>query len=407
MLENILVGDVWLCGGQSNMEWTVGNSRDADKEIAAAQYPLIRHIKVAKRIANDSITTMSGSWTTCTPDTVGDYTAVGYFFARRLHADLDVPIGLLNSNWGGTPVEAWLPPGVMSDPDLAVAVASHQAAINEGIRNQNIAYRDKLAAWENAKIAASKNGNSFEEQKPRMPWQPGAFKTASTLYNGMIEPVIPYGLTGFIWYQGEGNAGQPDTYRDMFVALIESWREKFDAADAPFYWAQLASWDSGGGESLDWPLLREAQHQTLSLPHTGQAILTDIGEAWDIHPKNKQDVGDRLARIAFAEHYGEDVAFRGPKPHSVSYQANQITVTMNNSEDLQTTDGDSPREFEIAGVDGKFHPASATLSGNTVILTSDEVSAPRDVRYAWHRWIEPNLQNAASLPAEPFRTDNQ
>lgn len=404
-LHDILIGDVWLCGGQSNMEWTVQNSRDAAQEIAAADFPQIRHIKVARRIANDPINTMTGAWTLCSPNTVGDYTAVGYFFARRLHRDLSVPIGLLNSNWGGTPVEAWLPPEVMNDPDLAVSITAHQANINNGILAQNSAYRDDLATWAAAKAAADDASAPFSEKPPRMPWQPGPFKTATVLYNGMIEPVIPYALTGFIWYQGEGNAGQPESYHDMFAALIKAWREKFQQPDAPFYWAQLASWDSGGGKSLDWPLLREAQHQTLALPHTGQAILTDIGEAFDIHPKNKQDVGDRLARIALAEHYGHDVIARGPSHRSTSYRGNEITVTFDHADGLATSDGMAPREFEITGMDGGFHPAKAILSGNKITLTAEAVPAPRNVRYAWHRWIEPNLQNAAGLPAEPFRTD--
>lgn len=405
-LHDILIGDVWLCGGQSNMEMVIRNSRDAEAEIAAANFPQIRHIKVAKNIAAAPITSIEGAWTVCSPETAGDYTAAGFFFARRLHQDLDVPIGLLNSNWGGTPVESWLPPSVMSDPDLAVTVASHQAVINEGILAQNITYRDNLSTWNTAKALAAENGEAFSEKEPNMPWQPGAFKTASLLYNAMIEPVIPYALTGFIWYQGEGNANQPDTYRDMFVALIESWREKFEEPDAPFYWAQLASWDSGAGKSLDWPLLREAQHQTLALPHTGQAILSDIGEAFDIHPKNKQDVGDRLARIALAEHYGQDIAFRGPVHRSITFQDNQISVTFNHAEGLSTSDGKAPREFEIAGVDGVFHAAAAILDGATVTLTAEAVPAPRNVRHAWHRWIEPNLQNDSTLPAEPFRTDS-
>ncbi|GAB5558430.1 MAG: hypothetical protein SynsKO_00770 [Synoicihabitans sp.] len=403
--HDILVGDVWLCGGQSNMEWTVLNSRDPETEIAAADFPHIRHLKIAKRIANDPITELSGEWTVCSPDTVAHYTAVGYYFARRLHRDLGVPIGLLNSNWGGTPVEAWLPPDVMNDPDMAVNVASHQAAINANILAQNTTYRDDLAVWESAKSTAAKTGASLTEKKPRMPWQPGPYKTATVLYNGMIEPLIPYGLSGFIWYQGEGNAGQPETYHAMFSQLIESWREKFAAAEAPFYWAQLASWDAGGGDNVDWPLLREAQHQTLALPHTGQAILTDIGEAFDIHPKNKQDVGDRLARIALAEHYGKPIVSRGPHLRSITYRANEISVSFDSAEGLTTADGAAPREFEIAGTDGAFQPAEAVLEGDTVTLTADAVPYPRNVRYAWHRWIEPNLQNAAGLPAEPFRTD--
>lgn len=407
VLHDILVGDIWLCGGQSNMEWTLQNSRDAEMEIAEADFPLIRHFKVAKRIAAEPIKTLSGEWVVSTPETAGHFTAVGYFFARRLHADLGVPIGLLNSTWGGTPVEAWLPPSLFEDADLAIDVASHQVKVSEGILGSNQRYRDQMLAWEADRQIAANAQQPFDLKKPSRPWQPGPFKTATVLYNGMIEPLLPYRVAGAIWYQGEGNADQPETYRSMFGALIEMWRQKFEHPEMPFYWAQLASWDNGGGENTDWALLRETQQQTLELPHTGQAILMDIGEADDIHPRNKQDVGDRLARIALAQHYGETIQHRGPVRTTVTFSSENIFVDFNHAEGLTTRDGEAPRGFEIAGADHTFVPAdSAVIDGETIVLTT-AVENPRYVRYAWRRYVDANLQNSDALPAEPFRTDLQ
>ena len=404
-LNDVLVGDVWLCGGQSNMEWTLRRTRDAEMEIAAANYPLIRHFKVAKRIAAEPIKTLSGEWVTTTPETAPYFTAVGYFFARRLHTDLNVPIGLLNSNGGGTPVEAWLPPSLIDTPDLAVDVASHQIKIGEGILAGIERYRDQMLEWEADRKTAEEAQQPFDLPQPNRPWMPGPFKTASVLYNGMIEPLLPYRVAGTIWYQGEGNADQPETYRAMFGALIEMWREKFEHPEMPFYWAQLASWDNGGGDSTDWALLREAQHQTLELPHTGQAILMDIGEADDIHPRNKQDVGDRLARIALAELHGMDIEHRGPARTTVTFSPANIFVHFDHADGLTTRDGEAPRGFEIAGPDREFIPAdTAAIDGEGVVLTT-ALENPRYVRYAWRRWVDTNLQNGDGLPAEPFRTD--
>lgn len=404
--NDILVGEVWLCGGQSNMEWTVMNSRDAVTEIGLADYSLIRHVKVAKNIESDPTKTFSGEWTVCSPETVPHYTAVGYYFARRLHQQLLVPIGLVNSTWGGTPVEAWLPPESLHDPDMAVAVATHQQLVNDNILNQNLNYRTQFNEWEAARQVAVEAGLDFDPKAPNRPWQPGPFKTATVLYNGMIEPLLPYALAGAIWYQGEGNGGQPETYRAMFTELIEQWRAKFEQPDLPFYWAQLASWDSGAGDSTDWAFLREAQHKTLALPNTGQAILMDIGEAFDIHPRNKQDVGDRLARIALAQDYDRDVAYRGPNHDAITLRGDEVTVHLHHADGLTTRDGEAPRGFEVAGVDGEFQPATATIKGDQVVLTSEAVSHPVLVRYAWRRWVDANLQNGEGLPAEPFRTDS-
>lgn len=405
-LDDVLVGDVWFCGGQSNMAWMLANTDDAEKAVEAAQYPGIRHIKVSRQIAAWPIDRMSGEWTVCTPETAPHYTAVGYFFAERLHRELDVPIGLVNVTWGGTPIEAWLPVEAVDDPDVRVAAASHQVVSSKGFLQRFVGYREALLAWESSRPRPDETSKESELEKPRLPWHPGASNTTHVLYNGMVAPVTPYGLRGFIWYQGEANADEPDTYRILFPALIRSWREKFEDPDLPFYWAQLASWSAGNGDALDWPELREAQQATLAVPHTGQAILMDVGDADDIHPRNKQAVGDRLARISLANTYGRDVAFRGPSQSSLHFENDMVLVEFENAKILNTHDGEAPRGFELAGADGQFHPAEATIAGTTVMVRSPVVEKPIHVRYAWRRYVDANLANEHGLPAEPFRSDS-
>ena len=398
-IGDIRVGDVWLCGGQSNMEWPLRLSNNADAEIAAASYPNIRHIKIAHRIARDPIDTFSGEWQETTPESAPHFTAVGYFFARQVHTELDVPIGLINSNWGGTPVESWLPRTAMDDLDTRVASASHQARSYTNIANNLASYQTRLAAWKG-------DPEQEESGKPNAPWTPGAENTALVLNHGMIAPLAPFAMRGVIWYQGEGNGDQPATYHTLFPALIQSWRDQFQQPELPFYWAQLASWGGGGSDNLDWGFLREAQHAALQLPHTGQAILLDVGDEDDIHPRNKQAVGDRLARVALAGTYGREVDYRGPTVSSVAVSGETATITFAHAAGLHTSDDTAPRAFEIAGISGEFHPADATLRDDVVTLTADAVSAPQYVRYAWRRFNDVNLANAAGLPAEPFRTDD-
>jgi len=403
--QDVLVGEVWLCSGQSNMEWSIAQSGNAEANIAAADFPLIRQFHVANAIAAFPAQRLEGGWTPCTPDSAGDFTAVGYHFARRLHAELGVPIGLINSTWGGTPVEAWLPRDSINDPVKSIPILRHQTHATTALLRGKQRHLERIRVWEAARDAAAEAGEAFTDEYPSPPWYPGPSRTATVLFNGMISPLLPYGLGGVIWYQGENNTGQPETYHAMFTELIEQWRLKFQQPDLPFYWAQLAPFDAGGGLSRDWAYLREAQHQTLALPHTGQAILMDIGEAFDIHPGNKHDVGDRLARIALAQKFGQDVAYRGPHYTAITLQGAEVIIHWANATGLTTRDGETPRGFELAGVDSEFHPASARIDGDQVILTSEMVSQPVLVRYAFRRWVDANLQNSEGLPAEPFRTD--
>jgi len=396
-LTNLLIGDVWICGGQSNMEWTVQNSQDAAAEIAAANHPLIRHIKIEKRIARDPISTASGTWVTCTPETVPHFTAVGYFFARDVHAETGIPIGLINSNWGGTSAEAWLPPAAFDDVSLRLAATSHQASTLNRFVDRIADYQKVLSDWE---------AGAQADKKPRAPWAPGAENHSLVLNNGMIAALAPYALRGAIWYQGESNADQPETYREIFSGIINSWRQQFNQPDLPFYWVQLANWAPGGdSDGTDWAFLRAAQTQTLALPHTGQALAIDIGDSVDIHPRNKQTVGHRLARLALHRIHGNNIVDTGPTFSAATIDGTSITITFDHDTDLRTTDGSPPLGFEIAGADGNFQPATARIISGDINLTSSAVPAPRFVRYAWRNDPRVNLVNGANLPAVPFRTD--
>lgn len=402
---DILVGDVWLCGGQSNMEWPVRLADRAEEEIAAANYPLLRHIKIERRIARDPISEARGEWVVCTPETAPHFTAVGYFFGRRLQRDLGVPIGLVNSNWGGTPVEAWLPPAAFDDIAIRVDAASHQAVAYDRFATELDRYQDKLIAWQAARDAAAATvpATPFTPAQPAIPWTPGAENQSLVLNNGMIAPLAPYALRGVIWYQGESNADQPSTYHALFSALIAHWRAQFQTPELPFYWVQLANF--GSREAEDWAFLREAQTQTLALPHTGQAVIMDIGNPSNIHPTNKQDVGDRLARLALARTYGRDIEDSGPVYRVQAGNGAELRISFTHAEGLHTTDGAAPRGFELAGPDRVFQPATASLDGERVVLSAPGLSAPTEVRYAWHNDVPVNLVNGAGLPAVPFRTD--
>ena len=379
------------------MEWPVRNAHDATNEIAAANHPLIRHITIENRIARDPISTASGTWVTCTPETVPHFTAVGYFFARDVHAKTGIPIGLINSNWGGTSAEAWLPPSAFDDLTLRVAATSHQALTMRGIASRVAAYHENLTAWKSGPMT---------DPKPNAPWTPGAENHALVLNNGMIAPLAPYALRGAIWYQGEANADQPETYRKIFSGVINAWRAQFNQPDLPFYWVQLANWSPGGNaEGTEWAFLREAQTQTLSLPHTGQALAIDVGDSVDIHPRNKQAVGHRLARLALARLHGHDIMDTGPTFSFATVEEHAIRISFDHDEGLTTTDASAPRAFELAGADGQFHPATATIESGNITATSSAVPHPLYVRYAWRNDPKVNLVNAANLPAVPFRTD--
>jgi sialate O-acetylesterase len=397
--SDVLVGEVWFCSGQSNMVWPVNKSADGPAEIAAAKHPLIRH-------ARGDI----GRWSVVSPETVGSMTAVGYYFGRHLHKELKVPVGLIQSAVGGTPIQAWTAHEAMAaDPVLKVMIDEQTAKVKEydPARAQKM-YEAKLAVWE--KLAAKlKVSGKKPPRKPAPPRPPKPSRFGGLFYN-KVQTAIPYAIRGAIWYQGESNAGRPELYRTQFPVMIRDWRKRWGQGDFPFGFVQLANFLAVEAEPADslWARLREAQSLVLKTePNTGQAVIIDIGEARNIHPKNKQEVGRRLALWALATTYGRKIPYSGPLFRSHKIEGGKIVLTFDHAYDgLAAKGGGELKGFAIAGEDQKFIWATATIRGNTVIVSSDKVAAPSAVRYAWSNNPICNLTNSANLPASPFRTDN-
>lgn len=381
-LENILVGEVWICSGQSNMEWSVKNSDSAQREIRESDYPMIRHIKVPRTIAAIPAKDITdGVWQKADSSTTAEFTAVGYFFARKLFKELNVPIGLINTSWGGTMVETW---------------TSREAF------EKSEEFKDLFGKVPFADIQATADKNA-------KPVGPNAYPTL--LFNGMINPIIPFSIKGAIWYQGETNAGRSYQYRKAFSLMIQDWRQRFGQGDFPFYFVQLASFNASNGNSAKgsgWAELREAQTATLTLPNTGMAVAMDIGESKDIHPRNKQDVGARLAAIALNNLYGVKVEYSGPVYQSLKTDDNKIILSFIHADNgLMIKDKYGYlKGFEIAGADQKFYYARADVKNSQVTVYSDSVANPVAVRYGWADDMpEVNLYNKEGFPASPFRTD--
>jgi sialate O-acetylesterase len=543
-VNNILVGEVWICSGQSNMEWIVRNTNNAQEEIKNANFPQIRHIKIPNTVAASPLKDIpGGEWKVCSPETVPDFTAVGYFFARDLFRQLQVPIGLINTSWGGTMVETWtsreafenneefktlfsnmsvanletamkqkaqqltnkieaqqgpIKPGTntdswksadlndgdwahmklptlwesagyenldgvawfrktifISDADAGKPAVLELAKVDDvdetwinGVKVGGIAGYDQdrrynipagtLKAGKNViavKVTDGAGGGGIYGDPAAMKltinnvsqslagdWlfrveligtvnvnNPNSYPTL--LFNSMVKPLIPYAIKGAIWYQGETNAGRANQYRKAFPLMINDWRQRWEEGDFPFYFVQLASFNAGNGDSQrgsSWAELREAQTSTLSLPNTGMAVTMDIGESKDIHPRNKQDVGKRLAAIALNNLYEKKMEWSGPMYQSMKIAGSKIELTFNHADKgfLVKDKYGYIKGFEIAGADKQFHFAKALAEGNKIIVFSDEVLNPVAVHYAWADDMpEVNLYNKEGFPAVPFRTD--
>jgi sialate O-acetylesterase len=543
--KNVLVGEVWICSGQSNMEMPIagwGKINNYQEEIAAANYPQIRHIKIPNAVNSTPQKDISqGDWKICSPQTAGDFTATGYFFARELYKQLKVPIGLINTSWGGTHVETWTSREGFEGSDEFKSMIAQMPALNldslaklrkdaiminiqslqgslpaqneatswsTGIDDTGWPQMSLPSLWEQRQLGdldgvvwfrktidvspadAGKEGilelamiddndvtyvngvkvgetNLYNQhRKYSIPasvlkagknfisvrvedtgggggiygdssavklsigetvislagaWKfkveqifgntssvgPNSYPTL--LYNAMVNPLIPYAFQGVIWYQGEANAGRAYQYRKAFPLMITDWRKHWNAGDFPFYFVQLASYNAGNGNSKNgstWAELREAQTMTLSLHNTGMAVTTDIGNSKDIHPKNKQDVGIRLAAIALHNVYKKDGVYSGPMYQSMKVIGNKITITFTNIGGGLTSKGGELKGFEISGLSGQFYPAVATIDNNRVIVESEMVKFPAAVRFGWKDDPgEDNLFNKEGFPASPFRTD--
>ena len=566
VFKDVLVGEVWICSGQSNMQWPVSRTNDADAEIAAANLPSIRLFEVPSRYSTTPQDDVEASWKVCSPDTVAGFSAVGYYFGRKLWHELGIPVGLVSTSWGGTPAEAWTPLKTLeARPDYEAIVANYHEAVNiltketdlaakmqaefeafneradalsaapsapdasifqpdaqfpdaqpvqpdthflaetdglahvrnvfalddaqatrsdarlqlgqidnfdvawiNGVRvgstlsdapNPRMTFRDyaipdgTLKAGENVVLLQiidirriADFGRNIDFPKIAWPatdevalkdgWNMQLVKDigarpdsldakmkdmGSFLWNGMVAPLVPAAFRGVIWYQGESNTSRAEQYRTLFPDMITAWRNAWGRDQFPFYFVQLANFDNRDG----WPELREAQRETLSLPNTGMAVTIDIGDPQNIHPRNKQDVGLRLALWALAETYGvtqpsnpfgrlpligklfqETIPHSGPLFTRAEMEGSQIRLNFEHVyHGLETTDGSAVKGFEIAGADGNFKPAHAKIDGNTIVLTHPSISAPARARYGWHINPEVNLVNSAELPASPFHTN--
>jgi sialate O-acetylesterase len=408
-VKDVAVGEVWICSGQSNMEWTVVKSKDAATEIPAANYPKLRMFTVQKSAKAEPQEDVTGKWDVCTPETVGAFSAVGYFFGRKLHDTLQQPVGMIHTSWGGTPAEHWTPkPILAADPDFKPAFDAWEKKVADYPKAKE-AYDEAMTKWKEAEKAAREAGKQ-PPAPPRAPQGGDAFGGPACLYNGMIAPLTPYTIRGAIWYQGESNAGNARLYRKLFPTMILSWRRAWNS-EFPFLFVQLANFNAkhqpptGQPEASSWAELREAQTMTLEIPRTGMAVAIDIGESEDIHPKNKQEVGRRLALVAEATVYFRDQEFAGPMFAGAQGEDGKIRLSFRNAQGMKAADGGKIKGFSIAGEDKKFVWADAAIEGDHVIVSSPEVKEPVAVRYAWADDPECNLVNEFGLPASPFRTD--
>lgn len=415
-VQDLLVGEVWVCGGQSNMEWPLSTALNAKEEIAAADDPELRLFQVGNG------TTPAGpvdrlqasamhpcEWQTCTPKTAAKFSAAAYFFGRELRQKLGVPVGLIFNAVGATPIEAWISrEALLADDDAKFLVERSDRYVKYAETPGRKALDAVLAAYDERQKAARAAGGWFWRsdayQEPRK-----QLKYPGTFFNGRVNPLLPYAVRGVIWYQGEANWAHGYAYRRLFPLLICDWRSRWGQGDFPFLFVQLANFGPPAEQPAEagWADLRESQAAALPLPNTAMAVAIDIGDVKDIHPKNKQDVGRRLALAARGTVYGENVVYSGPTYREMQIDGAAIRLRFDHvGGGLVAKDG-ALKQFAIAGVDKKFVWAEARIDGNVVVVRSDAVAQPVAVRYAWH--ANPagcNLYNAAGLPAAPFRTED-
>ncbi len=411
VVKDVLVGEVWMCSGQSNMQMPVAVDWNGDLEAVAAHYPQLRRIWVPQVGTQELQSDFKGQWESAMGATVRPFSAVGYFFGRYLHQTLGVPVGLIDNAWGGSAAEAWIRRSSLeADPRFERLME---------ITRKTEEYNASEKAQTDFEAAKEKHKGLVEQAKaegkpipppPQGPedWMKGKGRPGN-IFAGVLHPMLGYGIKGVIWYQGESNTGRAWEYRALFPFLIEQWRKEWQQPEMPFYWVQLADYMAESkepGES-NWAELREAQTRTLALPNTGQAVIIDLGEGKDIHPKNKHDVAARLVRWALAKDYGVRIAHRSPEYKSMEVQGNKVVVTVDCfGSRLRAFDVEEARGFALCGEDRVWHWATGRiLGGDKVELSCPEVSKPMAVRYAWANNPVCNLTSMEGLPLTPFRTD--
>ena len=405
-IENILVGEVWVCSGQSNMEMLIASAIpkpifNVKEEIAAANYPEIRQFRVARNASDTMVEDANSKWVSCNPVSVKNFTAVGYFFARDLFKHLNIPIGIIFSNFGGTPEQNWTRKETLAaNPQLKFLVDEYETAVKKypaALDNFNTKKDQLLAKWAADTLIAFNTHKPFPA-KPAAPRNPN--EGAGGLYNAMINPLIPFAIKGVVWYQGESNRRNPKLYRTLFPIMINDWRKTWNQGEFPFLYVQVAPFKDMS------PELREAQLLTLDkVSNIAMTVITDCGDSSAIHPANKQPVGNRLQLAARALAYNEKIEYSGPLYKGFEVNDNAIEITFTHvGKGLLAKDGDLTG-FIIAGDDKKFLPAKAVIKGDKIVVSSSEVATPTAVRFGWADFSVNNFFNKDGLPASPFRTD--
>ena len=401
VIHNVLVGDVWIASGQSNMEFKVRELENPQTEIAAAKFPQIRIMRVQHAYSEYPLTDAVADqrWAEVSPESVPEFSAVAYYFAREIHQKEKVSVGIIESNWGGTVAEAWTSMDALSaDAALMPVFASRARMMDAEAENLLI------EPIHQAEIAKAKSAGL---PLPKYPWHPVAASWGpAQLYNAMIAPLTPYAIKGVIWYQGESNSklDRAPHYERLFQTMIRDWRDQWALGDFPFLYVQISNFKSDATE--DWATIREAQLRALGLRNTAMAVTIDIGNPDDVHPKDKVDVGHRLALAARAKVYGESVEYSGPIARQVTREGSALRVWFDHAAGLQAKGG-PPTSFEIAGADGKFVSAEAKVDSGTIVVTNASVVSPAAVRYGWANSPNCNVVNGAGLPASPFRGESR
>lgn len=398
-LEDVWVGDVWMASGQSNMEWTLDAAEGGAAEVAKANHPEIRFLRttrVTSRYPLDDVAT-DGGWKVCTTENAAKFSAVAYFFASRIRERYPVPIGVIDTSWGGAPLAAFTPLTTLaSDPSLQPAILHWSRMADRHTTTQLQIEKEKRDAE-----AAKAKG----QEPPQGIWRPGLEAWAPAgIWNAMVAPLTPHAIRGVIWYQGESDASpeRAPVYARLFEETIRSWRRAWGAGDFPFLYVQLANYTAGDGNA--WPELREAQRRTLSVARTAMAVTIDVGNPKDIHPRDKKTVGARLGLAARVLAYGESIEHVGPLFRQATVEGGALRVHFDHAGGLATRGGAPVAGFEVAGADGRYVPAEARVEGTTVVVSSPAVAAPLLVRYGWADNPAVSLYNAAGLPASPFRS---
>jgi sialate O-acetylesterase len=408
-VRDILVGEVWFCSGQSNMNWPVKLSLNAEAEIAAASNPLIRCFGVRNEVEETPQFDTKGEWQPATSEYVNEFSAVAYFFARELQPCINMPVGLVKGTPGGSSIEAWMSIEALGGQPSFDEIMTRRNKVLADFPAKKAEYDRAMIAWKESYDNATAAGESFNEPRPRVPEGPKSRNAPAGLYNGNVHPFLPYAIRGFLWYQGEANASRYADYRTLFPAMIRQWRRDFQQEDVAFYFVQLANFNVRNDPTgRQWAFQREAQMSALKLPNTAMAVTIDIGEENDIHPKNKQEVGRRLSLIARHHLYGEAAEVDGEGPRAIAFdiKENEIRVRLASTGGGIVQRGRKVWDLEVAGADRDFRPATVKIEGDTLVVSAKDVARPAAVRYLWKNTPDATLFNGDGLPVAPFRSDN-